>query len=125
VIALNDRMEFDHVVEVTSDGSVIDGPAGMHAPEVTVDLDADGQMISLNPNDIQIDSGWTLLNGYSGQHGYRGPIMDDAEFIGGGMARDIIGTPGVDVAVMVSGLRPDGHTSEDDLVGWAVARRKD
>ena len=125
MITLNDRMEFDHVVEITADGSVIDGPAGVYAPEVTVDLDADGQMISLNPNDIQLSGDWTLLNGYSGQCGYRGPIMDDAEFIGGGMERDIISTPGVYVAVMVSGLRPDGHTSEDDLVGWAVARRKD
>jgi len=120
---LNDVMEFDHVVQVHPDGSVTDGPAGIYAPEVTVDLDSEGSMISLNPADIHLDSGWTLLNGYSGQHGYPGPIMDDAEFIGGGMERDILATPGVYVVVVVTGLRPDGQTTDDDLVGWAVARK--
>ena len=123
-MALNDTMEFHHVVEVHADGSVTDGPSGVYAPEVSVELDADGSMISLNPNDIQIDSGWELLNGYSGQDRYRGPIMHDAEFIGGGMERDILATPGLYVAVTVTGLRPDGQSdNDDDLVGWAVARR--
>jgi hypothetical protein len=49
--------------------------------------------------------------------------MDDAEFIGGGMERDILATPGVYVVVVVTGLRPDGQTTDDDLVGWAVARK--
>lgn len=121
---LNDLMDFEHVVEVHPDGSITDGPSGVYAPEVSVDLDADGQMISLNPNDIHIDSGWSLLNGYSGQDRYPGPIMDDAEFIGGGMERDIRSTPGIYVAVTVSGIRPDGSSSlDDDIVGWAVARK--
>lgn len=121
---LNDLMDFEHVVEVHPDGSVTDGPSGLYAPEVSVDLDADGQMISLNPNDIHIDGGWSLLNGYSGQDRYPGPIMDDAEFIGGGMERDIRSTPGIYVAVVVSGIRPDGSSSlDDDIVGWAVARK--
>lgn len=123
-MALNDTMDFEHVVEVHPDGSVTDGPLGVYAPEVSVDLDADGQMISLNPNDIHVDRGWTLLNGYSGAYGYRGPIMDDAEFIGGGMEREILSNPGVYVAVLVNGIRPDGSSNlDDDLVGWAVARR--
>jgi hypothetical protein len=25
--------------------------------------------------------------------------------------------------VVVTGLRPDGQTTDDDLVGWAVARK--
>lgn len=116
-------MEFHHVVEVHADGTVTDGPSGVYAPEVYVELDADGQMISLDPNDIQIDKGWTLLNGYSGQDRYRGPIMHDSEFIGGGMERDILSTPGVYAAVTVIGLRPDGEQNDDDLVGWAVARK--
>jgi hypothetical protein len=124
-VALNDKMEFHHVVQVHADGSVTDGPAGLYAPEVYVELDADGQMVSLNPNDIQIDKGWTLLNGYSGQDRYRGPIMHDSEYIGGGMERDILAEPGIYVAVTVIGLRPRGEQRDDDLVGWAVARRRD
>ena len=121
---LNERMEPEHVVEIHPDGSVTDGPAGVYAPEVSVDLDDDGQMISLDPSDIQIDSRWSLLTGYSGQHGYSGPIMDPAEFIGGGLERDIRSTPGIYVAVTVIGLRPDGSSNcDDDCVGWAVARR--
>jgi len=121
---LNDRMEPEHVVEIHPDGSVTDGSAGVYAPEVSVDLDDDGQMISLDPSDIQIDSRWSLLTGYSGQYGYSGPIMDPAEFIGGGLERDIRSTPGIYVAVRVIGLRPDGSSDcGDDIVGWAVARR--
>lgn len=120
---LNDRMDFEHVIQVHPDGSVTDGPAGIYAPEVTVDVDSDGQMISLNPNDIHIDSGWALMTGYSGAYGYSGPIMDDAEFIGGGMERDILATPGIYAAVTVTGMRPDGEQTDDDLVGWAVARK--
>ncbi len=121
---LNELMAPEHVIEVHPDGSVTDGPAGVYAPEVSVELDADGQMVSLNPNDIQIDRGWALLNGYSGQYGYRGPIMADAEYIGGGLERDIRSTPGVYVAVTVIGVRPDGSSdTDDDIVGWAVARR--
>lgn len=122
-MALNDKMEFHHVVEVHADGSVTDGPSGLYAPEVYVELDSDGQMISLDPNDIQVGRGWELLNGYSGQDRYRGPIMHDSEFIGGGMERDILATPGVYAAVTVIGLRPDGEQNDDDLVGWAVARK--
>ena len=123
---LNDRMEPEHVVEIHPDGSVNDGPAGVYAPEVSVDLDDDGQMISLDPSDIQIDSRWSLLTGYSGQYGYSGPIMDPAEFIGGGLERDIRSTPGIYVAVTVIGVRPDGSSNcDDDIVGWAVAQPRD
>ena len=122
--SLNDLMEPEHVIEVHPDGRITDGPAGVYAPEVSVDLDADGQMLSLSPNDIHIDRGWTLLNGYSGQQGYPGPIMDDAEFIGGGLERDIRANPGIYVAVTVTGISPDGRMSDDDgIVGWAVARK--
>lgn len=123
---LNELMDPEHVIEVHPDGSITDGPAGVYAPEVSVDLDDDGQMISLNPNDVHIDSNWSLLTGYSGQYGYSGPIMDDAEFIGGGLERDIRSTPGIYVAVTVFGVRPNGSSdSDDDIVGWAVARRRD
>jgi hypothetical protein len=50
--------------------------------------------------DDELDSDrWELLDGYSGQYGYSGPVMHPSEFIGGGMARDILATPGTYVAV--------------------------
>jgi hypothetical protein len=84
-LALSDLMEFDHPITVTDDGRVTDGPANLYAP-------------NLYDDDLDSDS-WELLNGYSGQDRYAGPIMHPSEFIGGGMARDILDTPGTYVAV--------------------------
>lgn len=141
---LNDIMEFDHVIEVRDDGSIISRP----------DLTAP----SLWDNQLDSPSEWELLDGYSGQDRYSGPIMHDSEFIAGGMERDIRDTPGVYVAVISqysdmlcihckeqiheAGSGADGiegfkHVAEniaydheaelldETLVeGWAVARRK-
>jgi len=100
---LNDMMEFDHVIRVHADGTVTDEP-GVYAP----DLHDDDEPI-----------GWTLLDGYSGQYGYSGPIMHASEYIGGGLARDILATPGVYVALV-------NYLSDDEEPeGWAVARKDD
>ena len=100
---LNDIMEFDHVVEVRADGTVVDGPDGVYAPGL---------------HDGELDGpGWVLLNGYSGQDRYSGPIMHSSEFIGGGMARDILSEPGLYVALV--DYPSDGSEPE----GWAVAMK--
>lgn len=99
---LNEVMEFDHVVRVHEDGSVTDEP-NVWAPDLH-----DGELEG---------SEWELLDGYSGQDRYSGPIMHSSEFIGGGMADDILSTPGVYVALV------DYPTDDDDPEGWAVARR--
>lgn len=100
---LNDVMEFDHVVTVHDDGTVTDGPAGVYAPELS-----DGELT---------DPRWELLNGYSGQYCYSGPIMHASEYIGGGMERDILDTPGVYVALV------DYPSDDSEPEGWAVARK--
>lgn len=106
---LNDVMEFDHVIEVRGDGTVIARP-DVYAPNLYDDDFEPGT------------TGWALLNGYSGQHGYSGPMMHQSEFIGGRMARDILDTPGVYVALV-------NYTLEEDADGewypteWAVAYR--
>jgi hypothetical protein len=87
--ALSDLMEFEHPITVTDDGRVIDGPAGVYAPDLYDDELSAGS----------IGDRWELLNGYSGQQSYAGPIMHPSEFIGGGMARDILAEPGTYVAV--------------------------
>lgn len=95
---LNDVMEFDHVIEVHPDGSVTDST--VYPPEL------DGETVS---------DGWVLLTGYSGQYRYTGPIMHPSEYIGGGMADDILARPGRYVALVVYAY----DESEPD--GWIVA----
>jgi hypothetical protein len=106
---LSDVMEFDHVVEVHPDGTVTDGPADMYAP-------------SLHDGELD-DARWSMLNGYSGQYGYSGPVMHPSEFIGGGLAADILSTPGFYVSVVAYCDPVDDEGDEgDDVDGWAVCR---
>lgn len=105
---LNDRMSFDHVIEVRADGSITDR-ADIYAPECCDDGRAG--------IDYAGAKGWTALDGYSGQDRYSGPIMHASEYIGGRMAADIASEPGIYVAVVISDLDDDEHPS-----GWAVLR---
>lgn len=111
--ALSDRMEFDHVIRVDDDGTVTDGPDNVHAPSVymdagTLDAEPDGE-------------GWYLLSGYTGQYGYNGPVMHSSEFIGGGLADDILSEPGIYAAVVVYAMDDDDDET-DNIAGWAIAR---
>lgn len=107
---LNERMEFDHVIQVHADGSVTDAN-GVYAPTLY-----DGEVD---------DKSWTLMNGYSGQDRYAGPIMHNSEFIGGRMEDDILAEPGYYVA-LVSSYSEDADGEDDEegnVEGWAVARK--
>lgn len=112
---LNDVMEFDRVICVHADGTVT------HVEEYAPEL-CDGELSS--------GSAWSLMTGYTGQYGYRGPIMHESEYIGGRMADDILSTPGLYVALVSRVSTPaDGCTfCESDtpcdnhsIDGWAVA----
>lgn len=106
---LSQMMEFDTVVEVLDDGSVI-YRHDLHAPELYA---SDGKHDEID--------GWTLLEGYTGQYGYRGPIMHNCELIGGRLEQDILETPGVYVALACCWL--DMLEEDDPYEGWAVARK--
>jgi hypothetical protein len=99
VYALNDVMEIDHVIRVWPDGTVSE-PRDVHAPELF---------------DGEVGGAWTLMNGYSGQYGYSGPLMHASEFIGGYMALDILKVAGWYVALV--NTEPD----DSDPTSWAVA----
>jgi hypothetical protein len=113
---LSDIMDFDHVIEVCADGTVRDAPyppeSGMYAP-------------TLLGGELEAEAGhWTLLDGYSGQCGYNGPVMHPSEYIGGRMERDILAEPGHYV-VIAAYWTPGGDEDNCDLMigeGWAVAR---
>lgn len=102
--SLSDHMSFDHVIRVHPNGAITDGPAGVHAP----DLYTDGL----------IDDDWVLLDGFSGQQGYSGPLMHQSEFIGGGLERHIRENPGLYVALVAYPL------DDDEPTEWAVAYRE-
>jgi hypothetical protein len=101
---LNARMEIDHVIRVLEDGTVLD------VPDVWAPCLYDGELEG---------SQWSLLDGWSGQDRYSGPIMHASEYIGGGMARWILENPGTYVAVV------DQPTDNTEPEGWAVARLDD
>lgn len=126
---LSDVMEFDHVIVVHEDGTVSDAE-NVYAPDIRMEVDADGQPLHADDSDIigQAErEGWELLTNYSGQHGYHGPVMEDAEYIGGGLARDILEEPGVYVVVIVNVMAPEDAPNAEELeetpAGWAVARK--
>lgn len=108
--ALSDRMEFDHVIQIHEDGSITDRN-DLYAPDLM---------------DEAIDSDdWEFFStGYTGQYGYNGPIMHNSEFIGGGLERDILSTPGVYVAVVASWTPGEEDDPEEGIIleGWAILR---
>lgn len=104
--ALNDLMEFEHVIHIHPDRTYTE-PEMTHAPEIVITLNDDGQ-ISDDAEQEMIrhaeSQGWDLMTGYTGQYGYRGPIMHPSEYVGGGLADDILESPGMYVVVEVTGL---------------------
>lgn len=91
---LNELMEMYCPVEIHADGTITTHDALV--PDY-YDDELDG-------------TDWELVSaGYTGQHGYRGPVMHNSEFIGGRMEADFRATPGVYVAVPA---------------GWTAQRRR-
>lgn len=107
VNALNDATEFDHPFSVhPADESgavtITDGPPSLYAPSLI-----DGELD---------DDRWAFVDGYSGQYSYGGPIMHDSEFLGGGMARDVLEQPGTYVLVAAQYLCTDEEHANGDPV---------
>jgi len=121
-MALSHMMEFDHPITVGADGVARDEhPEGLWAPEALHDGPAD---VLLDGVPWREHRDWELLTGYTGQYVYNGAVLHASEFIGGGLARDILATPGVYVAVAV-----ECEPSDDDGDRWpgdsAAAREAD
>jgi hypothetical protein len=125
---LNGRMEFNCVITVWPDGTLTDASRDVRrtAPE-----SADGDADALT--DGSAEQGWSLLDGFSSQYNYCGPVMHASEYIGGSMARHILSTPGHYVAILayyscsedscggtLDDPCPEGQHSE----GWCVAFRE-
>lgn len=117
---LNDLMGFDHVILVHDDGSVSE-PTGVYAPELNAINDGDGSHTAKTDPELcrqAKSAGWTLESGRTGQYGYSGVCMHSSEFVGGGLAEDILATPGYWVTVVVY----EDDDSEPSC--WALAYRE-
>jgi hypothetical protein len=118
---LNALMEMDHVIQVHADGAVTE-PRDVRGPDdVYVDTDGDGQISAADDKDLitrMREQGWELMNGYSGQHGYSGPIMHASEYVGGRLERDILAEPGYYVVASVETL-----DDSEEPAGWIIARK--
>lgn len=119
---LNNLMEFDHVIQVNPDGTVSDDVSGVYAPELSMSVDADGQILDGAEQEYIAEAkrqGWDLQAGWTGQHAYRGVVMHPSEFVGGGLADHIMETPGLWVVISV-----ETDDDSEDAAGWAVAYRQ-
>lgn len=121
---LNDLMEIGHVIRVqdgvASDEGIDRTRREMWAPEC-IYYGFDGGKAHIEPG-----QGWTLLEGYTGQHGYSGPIMHSSEYVGGRLERDILARNGYYVALVCEVIDdPDWDYSVEnpEPAGWAVAYR--
>ena len=118
---LNHVMEFDHVILVYASGYVETDVAACWAPELHPLHDDEGSHLAETDADLQDQArrqGWSLLTGWTGQHGYSGPCMHQSEYIGGRLADHILTTPGYWVAVVIE------NDPEDPAPSWALAHRE-
>jgi len=114
--SLNSTMSFDRVIRI-EDGEVITfipDDREYWPPDVHW---ADGLEFD--------DDEWSLMEGYTGQYGYSGPVMHGSEYIGGRMEDDIKAKDGFYVAIVVNDILTDENEDDYDVtVGWVVAYRE-
>lgn len=114
---LDAMVEFDSPFTIDESGNLTD--SAEYAPS-SYDGELDG-------------NGWEYWShGYSGQYAYRGPIMHPSEFLGGGMARDLLAEPGTYCVIADEHLHSEDCDCEetegqDDAMpnGWAVVKRSE
>jgi hypothetical protein len=63
------------------------------------------------------------MTGCTGQYGYNGPIMHESEYVGGGMERRILETPGYYVCCAV--YDQDDEDGDYEAFGWVCLYRED
>lgn len=66
-------------------------------------------------------TGWELVSGFTGQHGYDGPVMHESEYMGGGIVQYTMDTPGI-YAVQYVAAWSDYDFEEYEYVGWVLLR---
>lgn len=122
VDTLNSNIEFDCPFKVlnTRDGHTFIQSAhdDIYAPQVALSVDKDGNGVGEETIDDttwnEPQTTWEAVNGYSGQYGYSGPTMHPSEYLGGGMARDVLEDEGAVYVVTTVECHPNWEIDEDD-----------
>lgn len=114
--SLNDAMEFDSAYYVTAQGTV-EHADGEYAPSF-IDDECD-------------DPDWEPLSGFTGQHGYNGPVMHQSEYIGGALEQYMWDNPGT-YAIVEATVTTDEDGEDlgmgdwdDPPAGWVILRKKE
>lgn len=102
--SLEDILDWDHVVEVHANGDITT-PNSEWAPTLF-----NGELDS---------SDWTMIDGYSLQYCYSGPIMHDSEGLHWGMCEMILDNPGYYVKVPAY-YDDEDNPDESITEGWAL-----
>lgn len=100
--SLDDLMEFDTVVYSYGDG-------------------VNAEVLNISAPYFEgedwLEAGWELIKGRSNQYGYSGPAFDPSEYIGGGLADDILNKAGYYCAL---------YDLDDDCGdAWFIAYREE
>lgn len=121
---INDQ-GFNHVFQVTADG-IAGGPGGVYAPE-SVEHDATHDILIEGVPYKERNGGWWPLTGHTNQDRYHGAVLHDSEFVGGGLARDIIERSAEwerdDQPLLWTMVVVRDPDDEDHDAGWAVLYR--
>lgn len=115
---LNEFMEFDRVIRSNGNGT-FEHLRDEYAPEVHVYETESGEWELED-----LSGGWEFLSGFSGQHGYDGPLMHSSEYIGGGLAEHIAAVPGLYVAAAAYPL-PLDEDDDAEPTDWVVLYRSE
>lgn len=115
-------IDLDTVFTVTESGEIEPEPPGIYGPERVEHSETDDMLIDGIPHKECLL--WDALVGYTGQQGYRGPVMHQSEYIGGGLERDILATPGTYVVCAVE-VEPSEDEPDPFPAGWTVLRRRE
>jgi len=108
---LNAIVEWDSAFRVNPNGTVDTGVESAAANSL--------RTIAENTGADEFDDVPEAVTGHSGQHGYSGPIMHPSEQLGGGMASDVLDSPGTYMLT-----EAQDFDDPDNLVGWVLLRRE-
>lgn len=128
---LNENVEFDSPFIIGAQGGKetwIADVGSVYAPGVYDYVDQEGSPVG----SLEIESDkWEAVRGYSSQQGYSGPEMHPSEYLGGGMARDVLADTGAIYVVCAVTNLPFWEATEeetndvmDSTAGWVLLKLK-
>lgn len=123
---IDKETEMDSTFSIDENGSVVDSPNSVYAPEV----------YSYEDGTIEGINGWEPVTGFSGQYGYSGPLMHPSEVMGGSnMEKYVRENPGTYALVQPSNgdYTPMAEDDEDyndygdDMFvdGWMLLKKSE